>query len=96
VTARRPSRPEPRPAPPRISPLPFAGMVGLACVLFLDLASALVVRWWVVVLLAVAWALVFLLACAWWTPYPRRLPWLAVLAFALWLLVVVGGSIAFG
>ena len=33
---------------PRISPLPFAGMIGLACVLFLDLGSTIVLRWWAV------------------------------------------------
>jgi hypothetical protein len=71
-------------------------MIGLACVLFLDLASMLVVRGWVVALLVVVWVLVFVVACAWWTPYPRRLPWLAAFALVLWVVVVVGGSIAFG
>jgi hypothetical protein len=71
-------------------------MIGLACVLFLDLASLLVVAWWVVLLLVVAWALLFLLACAWWTPHPRRLPWLALAGVVLWVLVVVGGSIVVG
>jgi hypothetical protein len=71
-------------------------MIGLACVLFLDLASLLVVTWWVVGLLVLAWALLFLIACVWWTPHPRRLPWLAVGGFVLWVLVVVGGSIVFG
>lgn len=96
MPTRRPSRPAPVPPPPRISPLPFAGMIGLACVLFLDLASLLVVEWWVVVLLCGAWALLFLVACAWWTPHPRRLPWLAVAGFVVWALVVVGGSIVVG
>jgi hypothetical protein len=93
---RKPSRPNPPPAPPRISPVPFAAMIGLTCVLFLDVASVVVVHWWVVALLVVAWLLVFLLACAWWTPYPRRLPWLAAFGLVLWVLVVIGGSIAFG
>ena len=70
-------------------------MVGLACVLFLDLASLAVVEWWVVVLLVAAWVGFFLVALAWWTPHPTRLPWLGVLGFAVWLVVVIGGSVAF-
>ena len=79
-------------APPRLSPMPFAGMIGLACVLFLDLAALLAVGWWVVVLLVVAWLGLFLVACAWWSPHPRRLPWLAVGGLVLWVVVVIGGS----
>jgi hypothetical protein len=71
-------------------------MIGLACVLFLDLASVLVVHWWVVLLLILVWAGVFLVALAWWTPHPSRLPWLAVVGFGLWVLIVIGGSIALG
>jgi hypothetical protein len=91
---RQPSRPTPPPPPPRISPLPFAGMIGLACVLFMDVAGLAVVDWWVVLLLVVVWAAVFVVALAWWTPHPRRLPWLAVAGLVLWVVVVVGGSIA--
>jgi hypothetical protein len=87
---RRPSRPS-GPAPrPGISPLPFAGMIGLACVLFLDLGGTLVLPWWAVTALLVAWLLLFVTGCAWWTPHPRRLPWLAVAGLVLWVLVVVG------
>jgi hypothetical protein len=95
VTREAPREPSRRtPVPPRISPLPFAGMVGLACVVFVDLASLVVVDWWVVLLLVLAWAALFVLALAWWTPHPTRLPWLAVFGFGLWVLVVIGGSIA--
>jgi hypothetical protein len=93
-TARQPSRPTPPPAAPRISPLPFAGMIGLACVLFLDLGSTIVLRWWAVVGLVVAWLALFVVACAWWTPHPRRLPWLAVVGLVLWVAVVVGFNLA--
>jgi hypothetical protein len=71
-------------------------MIGLACVLFVDLASFAVVDWWVVLALLVAWAAFFLIALAWWTPHPRRLPWLAVAGFLLWVLVVIGGSVVLG
>ena len=69
-------------------------MIGLACVLFLDLGSAGVLRWWAVVLLLVVWVVLFVLACAWWTPHPRRLPWLAAVGLVLWVLVVVGVNLA--
>jgi hypothetical protein len=71
-------------------------MVALVCVLFLDLASLSIVSLWVVAVLAVAWVVVFVVACSWWTPHPRRLPWLAVALFGLWVVVVIGGSIASG
>jgi hypothetical protein len=96
VSTRQPSRPTPPPAPPRISPLPFAGMIALVCVLFLDLASLSVVVWWVVAPLVAAWVVVFVVACAWWTPHPRRLPWLAAALLGLWVVVVIGGSIVSG
>jgi hypothetical protein len=93
-TPRQPSRPTPPPAPPRISPLPFAGMIGLACVLFLDLGSTIVLPWWAVALLVVVWVALFVLACAWWTPRPGRLPWLAMVGFAVWVVVVLLVTVA--
>ncbi len=93
-TPRRPSRPTPPPAPPSISPLPFAGMIGLACVLFLDLGTTIVLPWWAVGLLLVIWVGLFVVACAWWNPHPRRLPWLAVVGFVVWFVVVVVVSLA--
>jgi hypothetical protein len=71
-------------------------MIGLACVLFLDLGTAGVLRWWAVGVLVVAWLALFLLACAWWTPHPRRLPWLAGVGLVLWVVVVVVVDVAFG
>ena len=70
-------------------------MIGLACVLFVDLASLAVVAWWVVVLLVLVWVAILVVALAWWTPHPSLLPWLAVAGFLLWVLIVIGGSIAF-
>jgi hypothetical protein len=69
-------------------------MIGLACVLFLDLGSTIVLRWWAVVGLVVLWLLLFLLACAWWTPHPRRLPWLAVAGLVIWVVVVPSIALA--
>jgi len=69
-------------------------MIGLACVLFLDLGSTIVLRWWAVVGLVVIWLVLFALACAWWTAHPRRLPWLAVAGLVVWVVVVVGVNVA--
>jgi hypothetical protein len=69
-------------------------MIGLVCVLFLDLGGTIVLRWWAVVGLVVAWVGLFVLACRWWTPYPRRLPWLAVAGLLIWVAVVVLVSLA--
>lgn len=68
-------------------------MIGLACVLFLDLGTAGVLPWWAVVLLVVVWVVLFALACAWWTPRPSRLPWLAAVGLVFWLMVVVGVNV---
>jgi hypothetical protein len=69
-------------------------MIGLVCVLFLDLGSTIVLAWWAVGLLVLAWIALFVVACAWWTPHPRRLPWLAVAGLVVWVLVVVVVSLA--
>lgn len=72
----------------QVSPLPFVGMIGLACVLLLDLALLLVMPWWVVALLVMAWAGLFAVACRWWTPYPTRLVWPPLLGLWLWAAVL--------
>jgi hypothetical protein len=94
VTPREASRPTPPPAPPRISPLPFAGMIGLACVLFLDLGATIVLRWWAVTGLVVVWVALFVIACAWWSPHPKRVAWLPVVGVVIWLAVTVSVNLA--
>ena len=84
------------PQRPRASPWPFAGMIGMACVLFLILASVLAAPWWVVAGLVLVWALALVLAISWWTPNPTRLPWIPVAVALLWLTAVVGGAAWFG
>lgn len=69
-------------------------MIGLACVLFLDLGSTIVLRWWAVALLVAIWLGLFVAACRWWSRHPRRLPWLSVAGFGVWVVVVVVVSLA--
>ncbi|WP_156388691.1 hypothetical protein [Nocardioides sp. Root151] len=77
------------------SPWPFVGMGGLACALFLYGASGLVAPWWAVVVLLLVWVGFLVTACVWWTPHPKRLPVLAVVAIAFWFVALLGGSILF-
>jgi hypothetical protein len=75
-----------------ISPWPFVGMAGMACAFFLYAASGLVAPWWAVVLLLAVWVALLVIACVWWTPHPRRLPLVAVVAVAFWFAVVYAGG----
>ena len=58
------------------------------------LGATIVLRWWAVVGLVVVWIVLFVIACAWWTPHPKRVPWLPVVGFVIWVLVVLGVSLA--
>jgi hypothetical protein len=69
-------------------------MIGMACLLFLDLGSGAVLRWWAVGMLVLVWVALFVLSLAWWSPHPRRLPWVAGAGFGIWLVLVVGVSLA--
>ena len=68
----------------------------MAAALFLYAASGLVAPWWGVVLLLIIWLVLFVVGCLWWTPHPKRLPFLAVLAVVLWFAVVTAGAAWFG
>lgn len=68
-------------------------MALMACAFFLYAASGLVAPWWGVVGLLVVWLALFVVACRWWTPQPRRLPAVGVVAIGLWFgLVTAGGA----
>jgi hypothetical protein len=71
-------------------------MGGMACLLFLDLGSANVAPWWVTALLLLLWLMLFAVAMRWFVPYPRRVPWLPVLGFAVWLPTIVLGTRSLG
>lgn len=82
-----------RQRPGDISPWPFVGMAGLVSVLFLYGAGGLLAPWWVVVLLIAVWLVLFVLACRWWTPRPRVVALLPVVATVLWFAVMVAGGV---
>ena len=71
-----------------LSPWPFAGMIGLACVAFCIGATPLVVGapWWAVLLLAIGW----------FTARPRAVALLPVAVALVWLATVLGGATYLG
>ncbi len=81
---------------PKVSPWGFVGLGGMACVLFLVLGSAGVAPWWVTTLLLVLWLVLFVVATRWFEPHPRRVAWLPVVVFAVWLSMVAVGTRALG
>ena len=72
----------------KASPWPFVGMAGMAAAFFLYAASGLVAPWWGLTILLFVWLVLFVTACRWWTPHPRRLPLLAIVAVVFWYLAV--------
>jgi hypothetical protein len=73
----------------KISPWGFVGMGAMACVLFLDLGTVTLLPWWVTGLLLLLWVVLFLVATRWFVPHPRRVSWLPVLGFVVWLVCVL-------
>lgn len=86
------SAPLPRRAP--LSPWPFVGLVGLACVAFLIGATpvAAAAPWWAIAVLGLAWVVALLLAIAWFATRPRAVALLPVAVAVLWLATVVAGA----
>jgi len=70
-------------------------MVMMAAAFFLYAVSGLVAPWWGVVGLLVVWCALFALCCLWWTPHPKRLVPVAIVAVVLWFVVLVGGAALF-
>ncbi len=68
-------------------------MGGMASAFFLYAASALVAPAWAVAGLLAVWGVMFVLACRWWTPHPKRLVVLSVLAVVFWFAAVSAGAL---
>lgn len=80
----------------KASPWPFVGMAGMAAAFFLYAASGVLAPWWAVIVLLVVWMAFLVTAFRWWTPYPNRLPWLALAAIVVWFAVMLGGGVLLG
>ncbi len=77
-----------------LSPWPFAGLVGLACVAFLIGATPVAVAapWWAVTLLVVLWLAALLLAIGWFSSRPRSVALIPAVLALVWLGTVLGGA----
>jgi hypothetical protein len=71
-------------------------MGGMACVLFLVLATLPVAPWWFTALLLVLWLVLFAQGTRWFVPHPRRVAWLPVTVLAVWLPTVYLGTRVLG
>lgn len=76
-----------------MSPWPFAGLVGLACVAFLIGATPVAVGapWWAITVLALVWLVALLLAISWFTARPKAVALIPVVVALMWLATVLGG-----
>jgi hypothetical protein len=76
----------------KVSPWGFVGMGAMACLLFLDLATAGIAPWWVTLLFLVLWAALFVVATRWFLPHPTWVPLLPILGFLVWLPTIAIGT----
>lgn len=70
----------------------FIGMIGMASVLFLVLASGLVAPGWAVAALAVVWLVLFVVGTRWFLHHPWRVAALPVVMVLIWLATVSAGA----
>ena len=77
------------------SPWPFVAMMGMAGTFFLYAASGLVAPWYGVAALLLVWLVLFVVACRWWTPHPRRMLWLPLVALVVLFAVLTLGEALF-
>jgi hypothetical protein len=80
----------------KISPWGFVGMGAMACVLFLDFGTAGIAPWWVTTLFVLLWLVLLAVGARWFLPHPTWVPWLAVIAFVVWLVTIVLGTSQLG
>ena len=80
----------------KVSPWGFVGMGAMACVLFLDLATAAIAPWWVTALFVLLWLVLLVRATRWFLPRPRRVPLLPLIGFVVWLVTILVGTIGLG
>jgi len=67
----------------------WIGAAGLACLLWLDIASLLFAPWQLVVAMGVAWLVLFGLMIRWFTRRPYATLLLPVVGFGLWVAVAL-------
>jgi len=71
----------------------FIGMCLLACTPFLIFASIPTYGWWAAIAMFVVWTLFVVQGTRWFLPKPRGVIGLGVVAFLIWLAVVLVASL---
>ena len=67
-------------------------MGGMAVVFFPYVVSGLVAPYWAVLVLLAFWAALLVVAFRWWTPHPKRLLVLPLVAAVVWFAAVTAGN----
>jgi len=78
--------------PERVSPWPFAALVGMTALLFLYGVAFGVLPWWVGLLLLAVWAGLLVVVLRWFRTRPRATVLMPALGLVVWFVAVVGGS----
>ena len=81
-----------RPADARHLVGSFIGMIGMASVLFVVLASGLVAPLWAVLLGALVWLVFFVVGTRWFMTHPWRVAALPVVLLVIWVCAVTAGA----
>jgi hypothetical protein len=70
---------------------PWIGYGGLACLLWLAIASALFAPWWGVVVMVAMWMVALALALGWTRPHPTWVAFVPLLGLVAWAALVTLG-----
>ena len=70
----------------------FIGMIGMACVLFVILASGLVAPWWAVASMSLVLLVAFVVGTRWFMTHPWRVAALPFVLLAVWIAAVAAGG----
>jgi hypothetical protein len=70
---------------------PWIGYGGLACLLWLAIASLLIAPWWGVVVMVAMWVVALALAIGWTRPHPAWVTFVPVLGLVAWAALVTVG-----
>ena len=74
----------------------FIGMTGMACVLFVVLASGLVAPLWAVALMSLVWLVLLVVGTRWFMRHPWRVAALPVVVLVVWFAAVSAGAAFLG
>jgi hypothetical protein len=74
----------------------FIGMIGMAMMLFIILASGAVLPWYVIAGLTVVWLLALARGARWFLESPTKVLMLPLLVLLLWLGTLMAGVALFG